>query len=158
MEQTFGSGQMMNENTEKKKTFFDFVKEHKKEIAIAVGVVVVLGVSVVILKNRPATNALNIQEVVADGLKTPSDVIPVTSKVVEACHAMNPPSIKTINVNKHLRNLPDGWKASQSKIDFAARNGISLGDHQTLVDAYAKTAKSTIPFQKSSSLSPIYCQ
>jgi hypothetical protein len=140
MEQTFGSGQKMTENTEKKKTFFDFVKEHKKEIAIAGIVGVGVGVGMVIFKNRTAINALNIEEVVAKGLKTNGDAISVRSGVVEACHAWNPPSIKPINVSEHLRNLPDGWKASQSKIDLAARYGFSLGDHQTWVDSYAKTA------------------
>jgi len=135
MEQTFISGQKMTENTEKKKTFFDYVKEHKKEIAIAVFV----GVGVVILKNITAANTLNIEEVVAKGLKTYGDANSVRSGVVEVCHASNPPSIKSINVSVHLRNLPDGWKASQSKIDMAAQYGFSIGDHQTWVDSYTKT-------------------
>lgn len=138
MEQTFVSGQKMTENTEKKKTLFDFVKEHKKEIAIAVFVGV--GVGVVIFKNRTATNALNIEEVVAKGLKTHGNAISARSGVVEACHAWNLPSNNPINVSEHLRNLPDGWKASQSKIDLAARYGFSLGNNQTWVDSYAKTA------------------
>jgi len=132
--------QKLTGNTEKKKTFFDFVKEHKKEIAIAVFVGVGLGVGLVICKNRTATNALNIEEVVAEGLKTHGDAISVSSEVVEACHAWNLPGNKPINVSEHLRKLPDGWKASQSKIDLAAQYGFPLGDHQTWVDSYAKTA------------------
>jgi hypothetical protein len=54
MEQTFISGQKMTENTEKKKTFFDFVKEHKKEIAIDLPQFVGVGVGVVIFKNITA--------------------------------------------------------------------------------------------------------
>lgn len=138
MEQTFVSGQKMTEDTEKKKTFFDFVKEHKKVIAIGAATACVVGV--VIFKNRTATNALNIEEVVAKGLKPHGDAISVRSGVVEACHAWNLPSNKLSNVSEHLRNLPDGWKASQSKIDLAARYGFSLGDHQTWVNSYAKTA------------------
>lgn len=139
MEQTFVSSQKMTENTEKKKTFFDFVKEHKTEIAIGFSIAcVVLGV--VIFKNRTATNALNIEEVVAKGLKTHGDAISVSSGIVDAGHALNLPSNNPINVSEHLRNLPVGWKASQSKIDLAARCGFSLGDHQTWVNSYAKTA------------------
>ena len=140
MEHKFVSGQEMTEDKEKQKTFFDFVKEHKKVIAIGAftGCAVVVGV--LIFKNRTATNALNIEGVVAKGLKTHSDAISVREGVVEACHAWNLPSNKLINVSEHLRNLPDGWEASQSKVDLAARYGFSLGDHQTWVNSYAKTA------------------
>jgi hypothetical protein len=139
MEQTFVSGQKMTENTEKKKTFFDFVKEHKKEIAIGSATVCAVVVVVIIFKNITAANTLNIEEVVVKGLKTYGDANSVRTGVVEACHASNPPSIKSINVSEHLRNLPDVWKASQSKIDLAAQYGFSLGDHQTWVDSYTKT-------------------
>lgn len=141
MEQTFGSGQNIAENTEKKKTFFDFVKEHKKEIVIGSATVCVAVVVVVIFKNITAANAQNIiEEVVAKGLKTHNDAVSVSSGVVEACHASPPPSIKPIYVSEHLRNLPAGWKASQSKIDLASQYGFLLGDNQTWVDSYAKGA------------------
>jgi hypothetical protein len=130
----------MTENIEKKKTFFGFVKEHKKVIAIGTVTACAVIVGVVIFKNRTATNALNIQEIVAKGLKTQGDAISIGSEVVEVCHASNLPNNKLINVKEHLRNLPDGWKASQIKIDLAARYGFSLRDHQTWVNSYAKTA------------------
>ena len=138
MEQTFVSGQKMTENTEKKKTVLGFLKEHKKEIVIGSAIACAVIVGVVIFKNRTVTNALNIREIVAKGLNTQGDAISVGSGVVETCHALNLPSSKPINVREHLRNLPDGWKPSQSKIDLAARYGFSLGDHQTWVNPYAK--------------------
>lgn len=140
MVQTFDSGQKMTEDIEKKKTFFGFVKEHKKVIAIGAVTACAVVVGVVIFKNRTATSALNIEEVVAKGLKTHGVAISVGSRGVEACHASNLSSNKLINVNEHLRNLPDGWRASQSKIDLAAQYGFSLGEHQTWVNSYAKTA------------------
>ena len=140
MEQIFVLGQKLSEDTEKKKTFFDFIKEHKKVIAIGAATACVVIVGVVIFKSRTATHALNIEEVVAKGLETHDNVFPVGSGVVEACHASNLLSNKLINVNEHLRNLPDGWKASQSKIDLATRYGFSLGEHQTWVNSYAKSA------------------
>ena len=41
------------------------------------------------------------------------------------------------DVVSHLRNLPEGWKASQSKLDEAREMGIVLLPNQTLVDAYS---------------------
>lgn len=140
MEQPFGSGQKTTENTEKKKTFFDFVKEHKKEIVIGSAAVCAAVVVVVIFKNITAANAQNIEEVVAKGLKIHSDTTSVSTGVVEACHASPPLSIKPIYVSEHLRNLPAGCKASPSKVDLASQYGFSLGDNQTWVDSYAKGA------------------
>lgn len=139
MQQTFNLDMKMTRDIEKKKTLFGFVKEHKKIIAIGAITTCAVVVGIVIVKNRTATNVLNIEEVAAKGLKTHVDVISVDSVVVEACHESNLPSYKLINVNEHLRNLPDGCKASQSKIELAAQYGISLGDHQTWVNSYAKT-------------------
>lgn len=60
MEQRFGSGQKMTEDKEKKKTFFEVVKEHKKVIAIGTATACAVVAGVVIFNNRTATNVLNI--------------------------------------------------------------------------------------------------
>lgn len=140
MEQTFNLDMNMARDIEKKKSFFGFIKEHKKVIAIGAITACAAVVGIVIVKNRTATNVLNIEEVVAKGLKTHVNVISVDPGVVEVCHESNLPSNKLINVNEHLRNLPNGCKASQSKIELAAQYGIPLGEHQTWVNSYAKTA------------------
>lgn len=41
-------------------------------------------------------------------------------------------------VRKHVRNLPNGWNASNEKIATALENGIVLLDGQTWVDGYMK--------------------
>lgn len=131
MEHKIVSDKKMTKNTGKKKTLFDLLKEHKTVIEI----VVLVGLGMVIFTT---TKGLNIEASVAKGLKTLGDAISGRSGGVEACHAWNLPSNKPINVSEHLRNLPDGWKPSQIKIDLATRYGFSLGDHQTWVDSYVK--------------------
>ena len=42
------------------------------------------------------------------------------------------------NVDKHIRNLPDGWMPSPEKIATAAENGFDLQPGQTWVDEYTK--------------------
>ena len=41
----------------------------------------------------------------------------------------------------HIRNLPEGWRPSQLKLDEAAERGIALVGNQTLVDAYSTGRK-----------------
>lgn len=40
------------------------------------------------------------------------------------------------DVAEHLRNLPNGWKASAEKIATAAEHGYDLRPGQTWVEAY----------------------
>ena len=47
-------------------------------------------------------------------------------------------SIKTVDVESHIRNLPDGWHPSAEKIFEAEKLGILLAPGQTLVDSYTK--------------------
>ena len=41
------------------------------------------------------------------------------------------------DVSEHIRNLPEGWSASEKKKASAAERGIVLYPGQTLVDAYS---------------------
>ena len=42
------------------------------------------------------------------------------------------------SVDMHIRNLHEGWHASQEKLEEARLLGINLADNQTLVDGYEK--------------------
>lgn len=139
MKTQFNSNQNVGINTEKKNTVLNFIKGHKKEIAIIAGIACVAVVGVLIMKNGTAANALKIDGV-AKGLNIQSNANFAKSSVTRTYPACNPSSNNPINVSEHLRNLPDGWKASQSKIDLAEQFGFSLRDHQTWVNSYTKTA------------------
>lgn len=41
-------------------------------------------------------------------------------------------------VERHVRNLHEGYKASFEKIASAAERGIELSEHQTWVEEYTK--------------------
>ena len=45
---------------------------------------------------------------------------------------------KTVQVAGHIRNLPSGWKPSADKIAQAKQIGVSLAEHQTIVNPYSK--------------------
>lgn len=122
-----------------KNAFVDFVKEHKKEIIIGVGITCGVVAGVLIFKNRTAIETL-IKKTTATGLKTSTEFIPVKLEIAEELSVFSLPENKIINVSEHIRNLPEGWKPSQSKIDLAALNDLILEENQTIVSAYVKTA------------------
>lgn len=126
-----------------KKTFAQWVKEHKKELIIA-GVSIAAIIAVIIgIKNHKALEEAwaSLRKLVE---KTP-ECIPV-EKTVAATEAVPVKDIVEINivtadriphdVAEHLRNLPEGWKASAEKIATAAEHGYDLLPGQTWVEAY----------------------
>lgn len=126
-----------------KKTFVQWVKEHKKELIIE-GVSIAAIIAVIIgIKNHEALEEAwtSIRKLVE---KTP-ECIPV-EKTVAVTEAVPVKDIVEINivtadriphdVTEHLRNLPEGWKASAEKIATAAEHGYDLLPGQTWVEAY----------------------
>lgn len=126
-----------------KKTFVDWIKEHKKELIIA-GVSIAAIIAVIIgIKNHKALEEVwaSLRKLVE---KTP-ETMPVAKSVPDT--DMSPvKEIVEINiissdrvphdVVEHLRNLPEGWKASAEKIATAAEHGYDLLPGQTWVEAY----------------------
>ena len=128
---------------EEKKTFVDWVKEHRKELIIAgAGIVAIIAV-IIGAKNRAALEEIwaSLRKLVG---KKP-DIIPV-SNAVSVADVAPVKDIMEINivtadrmphdVAEHLRNLPEGWKASAEKIATAAEHGYDLRPGQTWVEAY----------------------
>ena len=126
-----------------KKTFVNWVKEHKKELIIA-GVSIAAIIAVIIgIKNHTALEEAwaSLRKLVE---KKP-DVIPV-SNTLSVADVTPVKDIVEINiatadriphdVAQHLRNLPEGWKASAEKIATAADHGYDLLPGQTWVEAY----------------------
>ncbi|MBO4687505.1 MAG: hypothetical protein J5636_03250 [Clostridiales bacterium] len=126
-----------------KKTFVEWVKKHKKELIVA-GVSIVALISVIIgIKNRKELEDTwsSLRKLLE---KTPESVpvkrmISVTESVpVKAGLEINFVTNNKIphDVAEHLRNLPEGWKASAEKIATAAEHGYNLLPGQTWVEAY----------------------
>ena len=126
-----------------KKTFVDWVKEHKKELIIA-GVSIATIIAIIIgVKNHEA-----IEETwssIRKRIEKKADVVLVTNTVTMAevtpVKDVVKSNIVTVDrgphdVAQHLRNLPEGWKASAEKIATAAEHGYDLLPGQTWVEAY----------------------
>lgn len=130
---------------EENKGFIDKVKvkikEHKtKIIIVGVTVVPVVG-AVLITKNWDSIKRFVFSSDLKNNINKQKDIILMTTAPVNVSITENVTieSIeRAVDVNKHIRNLPDGWNASLSKIESALEHGFILEEHQTWVDAYTK--------------------
>ena len=124
----------------KKKGFFEKVKEHKKEIAISAVIVIA---TVLVVKNKGAfqssIKSVRMEEALTSSLETPDNVGSLISESISTSVSSNFP-IDNINVRGHVRNLPEGWKPSSSRVELAAEYGYSLGENQTFVSPHKKVA------------------
>lgn len=126
---------MINQN---KKSFFEKVKEHKTEIIIAGVTIITIAGVVLIAKNRNLFSDRNVAKLLKDGAKVNVDVIPHIAEATENTVISIQSNERIIDVSKHIRNLPEGWKASSEKLDSAIKSGIALAANQTWVDSYSK--------------------
>ncbi len=133
------------------KNVIRWIKAHKRELIIAgVSIAAVIG-AVLLYRNRktlmeywkyltsliPKTKAATETTVKAteEAVKAAESVAETLGATAEATHTAN---IIPIEVAKHVRNLPKGWRPSPGKIATAFENGIELAEGQTWVDGYWK--------------------
>lgn len=123
---------------QKKKSFFEKVKEHKAEIIIGgITIVSVLGV-VLIVKNWDTIKGQTVTSLFMNGTKANGDTIPRVTEAIENTIISIQSNGRVIDVSKHIRNLPEGWKASAEKMDSAIKSGFVLGANKTWVEGYSK--------------------
>lgn len=126
-----------------KKKIVDWIKKHKAELIIAgVGgsalIMLILGV-----KNKETLEEFWSSLKKVTGEKSISIDNEVFNSVSETFSVQEVPMnnimlIERIphDVDSHLRNLPEGWRASAEKIATAAEHGYELLPGQTWVEAY----------------------
>ncbi len=125
-----------------KKTFVDWIKEHKKELILAGVSIASIITAIICVKNHTALeeNWTNLRKLIEK-----TDVIPTSNEVANAdvISSKNIVEISNItndrmphDVSEHIRNLPDNWKASAEKIATAAEHGFNLQPGQTWVESY----------------------
>ena len=133
---------MGEETQEEQKTLIQWIREHKKEIAIA-GISITAMVGLVLgIKNKEVMEAL------WNALKNTDSKIPIkteTPRITEKVSNIESVVIPMhreykapFDVSSHIRNLHEGWKASPEKLERAAAYGIDLLQGQTLVESYTK--------------------
>lgn len=132
-----------------KRNFMQWVKVHKKELIIA-GVSIATIIAVVLgYKNRRELLDMwkmlegKIKQVPQQSVRVknvvPADEITATEPLLEVSKLL-PSGVPELpqQINPHIRNLHEGWRASAEKIATAAEHGYSLQPGQTWVEGYTK--------------------
>ena len=133
---------MGEETQEEQKTLIQWIREHKKEIAIA-GISITALVGFVLgIKNKET------MKVFWNTLKNNDPKIPIKTenpRITEQVRNIESVVIpmhreykEPFDVSYHIRKLHEGWKASPEKLAKAADYGIELLPGQTLVEGYTK--------------------
>lgn len=126
-----------------KKTFVDWVRGHKKELIIAgVSIASIIAIIVGINNHKALDEAwASLKKLVEKTPEIDPSIKSVLVTEVAPVKDIVDINIVTVDriphdVNEHLRNLPEGWKASAEKIATAAEHGYELLLGQTWVEAY----------------------
>ena len=118
-------------SAEKKGKIRQFIREHKKEIIIGSGCILV-GAGIYFYVRRCGTSApdFTVLEKVPTAASTMlQDKIPET--IAQSAS-------KVFEVRQHIRNLPTGQCASAGKVASALEKGYALQPGQTWVNSYMK--------------------
>ena len=126
-----------------KKKIVDWIKEHKAELIIAGVSVSALVMLILGIKNKETLEEFWSSLKRVTGEKSISIDNEVLNSMSETFPVQEIPMNNIIlieriphNVDSHLRNLPEGWRASAEKIATAAEHGYELLPGQTWVEAY----------------------
>ena len=126
---------------EEKQVVVQWIKAHKKELKIAGISLAAIICLIVGIKKKEALVDLwkSLQKQVNDGSV---GLLDKTQEVLHKTEIIDFPlkqnALTPIEVSKHVRNLPDGWKASEGKVSSAIAHGYQLKIGQTWVDTYNK--------------------
>ncbi len=120
-----------------------WIKAHKKQLILAgIGIAAIIAL-VLGIKNKDTLKALwaslkgavepTAEQISNDATATVAEIPTEPTTLLLS----NAPGVSQ-EVRRHIRNLPDGWQASDEKKAAALEMGIILQDGQTWVDTYTK--------------------
>lgn len=136
----------MNEHNTHEKSW---CQRNKKKIAMIAGIIFVASIGFIVIKNNDTIMTLSNNQKI-DAVKAnqlfDKPVVDSTQRLLKTTPVNNPVTKSIMNngqpfiVHQFTRNLPNGQHPSPHKIAQAAALGISIGEHQTIVDSHIKNA------------------
>ncbi len=130
---------------ERERKFKGWWQRNKNTVLIIGGILLVAGTGYAAYKNwdtikgafvsvEPEPIRINNPKVSVDIQTQITEVLPEQTEIITKI--IN--NSESIEVSRHVRNLPYGWKASPEKIEEAVELGMNLLENQTIVDPYMK--------------------
>lgn len=131
--------------SDEKKKFWLWVKDHKKQLALAgITIGTILSSILIIYHKKSLISYWNsLKSILTDTQapifkpETTITTMPTNSVSKTATRSHTECHFSSV-VSPHIRNLPMGWHHSEAKAAQARALGISLQPNQTLVDSYTK--------------------
>lgn len=122
-----------------KNKMIHWIKDHKKQLIIAgIGIAALIAL-VLGIKNKGTLKSLwaSLKGTVEPTSEAITET--VTQPLEESSTLLlSNDSHVPLEVRRHIRTLPEGWKASPEKIASALEYNIILTERQTWVDSYIK--------------------
>ena len=111
-----------------------WIKKHRKGVIITASIIAIVGGAVILIINGKEEK-MSVAEVVAKMIpEVPSVPAVITEEVATVTISVDG-VMKTFPRNEFIRQLHEGWRASDAKIVEAAVKGIPLNSGETLVNA-----------------------
>jgi hypothetical protein len=130
---------------EREQGFKGWWDRNKKTVLIIGGTLLVAGAGYAVYKKWDIIKGVYVSiEPEPTMINIPKVSVGIRAQITEALPDQTETITKIINngesfdVIRHVRNLPNGWKASPEKIEEAVNLGINLLENQTIVDPYIK--------------------
>ena len=124
----------MSTLSEKAEKILEKVEEHKAEIFMAIATAISVTTVVLIARNWASIRPQKLTGVP----KVKDNVIHLVPATIQNTFLDATSGGKTVEVSKHIRNLPEGWTPSVEKLTAAISNGFELAENQTWVADYSR--------------------
>ena len=111
-----------------------WIKAHKSELIFAGSIIITTVGAILLVKKGDSVKKIVVKQMKMSSSQSLEDIdkTPTISDVI--CT----PTIKTIDVREHLRNLPNGYHPSALKLTEASDLGIELLENQTIVSSHSR--------------------
>lgn len=122
----------------------EWIKNHRKKLILTgVSITCILGVVIGVKSKMVVKEITKVPEKKLGIIKGGADrkaMVSETAGLLKTIDVVEKEKVSkdSTEVCSHIRNLPDGWKASTEKIVTAAEKGYVLEEGQTWVEMYIK--------------------
>ncbi len=111
-----------------------WIKAHKFKLIFAGSIIITTVGAILLVKNGDSVKKIVVKQMKMSS----SQSLEAIDKTPTIPDVICTPTMKTIDVREHLRNLPNGYHPSALKLTEASDLGIELLENQTIVSSHSR--------------------